>query len=184
MDQRVVLQAIADLGLSGEVTDWSHATNAHVHSAWKRLVQSPLHLTVSDNGRVTIADFHMPETESDRRWALLNEPRSSAQAAYWLFEVLGQEVRALLGVRNIDSDETLRRACFTELSHPIDETNEIVTFAGVPIRFGAQLPPHEAWELQVASGKVVGMDDPIWMAKAQAEIDANLNQLFEQTKGR
>lgn len=184
MNSRLFLRALADLGLAADPVDWINATNAHIHSGWKRLIDSPLNLTVSGNGRLTIDDFSEPETSTDPRCRFLGEPHSSAQAAYWLFQELGQEVMNRLGVRNIEQDEELRRACFAEVLLPLDKANKAANEAGIPIQFIEGISAGEAWARQCDSGKVVGMDDPVWMEKAQDEIDVYLNQLFERTKGK
>jgi hypothetical protein len=183
MNPRVFLQAIAKLGVGNERVDWANATNAHVHSAWKQLRQSPLHVAISHSRRLSLIEFNEPETKSDPRCALLTAPHTSAQAAHWLFQELGQEVRDRLGVSLVDPDESIRRSCFVEVRCSLEDANSAAAAADIPLQFTEERSAAEAWELQVQLGKVVGMDDPVWMAKAQAEIDAHLNRVWGFTKG-
>lgn len=183
MDRRTFLHALFELGFGDASTDWANAQDIEVRRAWKKWRQTPLIIDVSAAGRLMCglcSTLGWPEGISRS----VSAPRyKMEQNAYWLFNTLGSEVRQTLDVALHDS-HTETGWCFAQLGSSIDKVNAAAQFADIPLRLERTLSAAEAaWERQVQSGKVVGMDDPVWMAKTQEQIDAHLDWLFGIKKG-
>ena len=176
MGRRVFLQGLA--GFGNEPTDWGNAPDDEVDASWDRLRQTPVYFTAGTSNRLLFADIN--PSNGGRDLTAFSCIALTAHATHQFFQTIGQEARDVLRVVLIEPDESLRRTCFAELCQSIDNANAAAEVADIPIRFCEAMRAAEKWERQVQSGEVVGMDDPVWMAKAQEKIDAALDQLWVQ----
>lgn len=179
MYRQNLLQALIALGVDARLTGLNDASDVDGDQMWERLRQAPLAFSVDKIARLSLIDINSSALNHAVQHFALAEP---GQAAYRFFLEVGAEVRDVLGVFLIEADDTLRRTCFAEIHLSIDEVNAAANAAEIPIRFYEEISAGEKWRRQVQSGKIVGMDDPVWMAKAQEEIDAVLEQLRVKKK--
>jgi hypothetical protein len=186
MDRRVFLQALASLGLSNSEIDWDKASDIQVGHAWREVKQGPLQVIVSVAGRLSLSRLAGREPAEDSACSVAAPRYRAEQIAHWFFKQLGKdEMQERLGVELVDSDDTFHSSCFAQLRPSfIDEANTIAAAVGIPIQFKRELSAAEkAWEQQVRSGKIVGMDDPVWMEMAQERLDTALDTHWLGTKG-
>lgn len=183
MDRRKFIRALAELGFYDESADWGNTRGIKDEHAWEKLRQAPLLINVSAAGRLAIAP-HGSSESGDDALRLASAPRYRLeQIAYWLFDQLGQDACHQLGVV-LHSSNDASDWNFAQLGSSIEDANAKAQLADMPLRFARKLSPAEtAWEQQVQSGKVVGMDDPVWMEKTQEQIDAHLEWIWNMKKG-
>lgn len=180
MNRLKFLRALVELGYGDAIADWAGAPDIEVEHAWERLWQTPILFNVSAAG-------HLACKSSDGILGGYVSPQvpryTYEQNAYRFFSELGQDACNRLGVERVDSVDSTSWS-FAKLVSPIDHANAAAHSAGVPLRFERKLSAAEmAWEQQVQSGMVVGMDDPVWMAKTQEQIDAHLEWLWNLKRG-
>lgn len=183
MDRRKFIRALAELGFCNESADWGNTRGIEVEYAWEKLRQAPLLINVSAASRLAIATCGRSESGDDALRLAATPRYRLEQITYWLFDQLGQDACHQLGVV-LRSSNDASDWNFAQLGSSIEDANAKAQLADMPLRFARKLSATEAaWEQQVQSGKVVGMDDPVWMAKTQEQIDAYLDWIWHMKNG-
>jgi hypothetical protein len=183
MDRRLFLRAVTELGLH-EWVDWDTSPDSGVENAWQDVRQTQLQIMVSADGKLSISGYRYRDGTERTLHHLATPQHRAEQTAHWFFNELGLGARRVLGVVLVDARESIHKTCFAQLCLYIDEANNAAAATNLPIEFKRRTSAAEkAWEEQKRSGKIVGMDDPVWMAKTQERIDAEVRRDWYLAEG-
>lgn len=183
MERHLFLRAVTELDLH-EWDDWALSLNNDVDNASQAARQAQLQIMVCADGKLSISGYQCRDGTKRTLHHLATPQHRAEQTAHWFFNELGAGVRRSLGVVLVEAHESRHKTCFAQLCLYIDEANNAAAAANLPIEFKRRTSEAEkAWEEQTRSGKIVGMDDPVWMEKTQERIDAELRRHWYLTSG-